>query len=187
MAAYFDKGKYRIRITDQSLGENRNGNPELQLRFDVIGIHTKAGVEEMNGEYPRTIYLVMTDGTIGTADKPGWVLEVLRSLNFNGQSFAQLDPSHEKAVSFVGLEIDARCDHEEYDGREREKWSIVRPNASSTLAPAKPLEKKSLRALDAKFGKVLKAVNGRPAPANDSNVATLDPPPPGRDSEEIPF
>jgi hypothetical protein len=185
MAAYFEQGKYKVRIEAQSLGENSKGNPELQLRLKILGYYEKNEFCEIDAEYPRTVYLVLTDATIGTSDKPGWVLQVLRALNFNGTSFAQLDPEHKDAVSFVGLEVDARCDHETWQGKEREKWSILRDGGGSTKA-RKPLEKKSLRALDAKFSKLLKATRPEPALAG-VGAGDLDPPPPGRSDEEIPF
>lgn len=203
MPAYYDRGKYRVKVVDQKLGENSKGNPEIQLVVQPLGIYAADGqVSTMHFPYTRTIFLVLTEGTIGTADQPGWVLLTLQYMGFNGKSFGDLDGSWK----CVGNEYDAICAHEEYEGKEREKWSIHRPASAGQGVAHKPLEKKGLRALDAKFGKVLKAVvNNTPAkPTVDPNkipagittteqlehynqTGELPPPPANRQPEDIPF
>lgn len=194
MAAFYEPGKYRVRVTKQQFGENKNSNPELQLAIKPIGIYEGEEPSDMEGLYDRTIFLTLTEGTLGTAEKPGWVMTTLLFLGFNGTSFAQLDPEHTKAISFVGKEFDARCDVEEYQGKEREKWNVLRPGTGSGGPATKPIATKAVRALDAKFGKLLKSSIGRPAPNSPADpestaaaIATMDPPPPGRAEEDIPF
>jgi hypothetical protein len=185
MAAFYDQGNYAVRIVGQSLTENKKGNPELQLTIKIVGQYAADGeLHPIDSEFNRTIFLTLTDGTIGTADRPGWVLEVLQYLGFTGASLAALDPDDKHHVSFVGRECNAYCKVETYEGKEREKWNISRPREAK---PAAPIDKKKLRGLDARFGKTLKAFAGRaPAtvppsepPASPAAAATAD--------DDIPF
>lgn len=176
----YDEGRFRVRIVDQQFGENKKGNPELQLIAQPIGYYNQ-GDEEFTPAYfqwPRTIFLTLTEGTLGTPDNPGWVMQTLKFLGFSGTSFSALDPNADNAHKFAGLEVDALCKHDEYDGKTREKWSILKPGGSRPQIGK--IEKKSVRQLDAKFGKVLKAV------ATEAPVAVMAAEPAG-DSEEIPF
>jgi hypothetical protein len=182
MAAYYEPARYRARITRQSLGENKKGNPELQIHFKPYGIYGPDGqLQPFDFPYERTVYLVFTDATLGTPDQPGWVIATLAHLGFTGDSFALLDPGEPNHVSFVNQEVDVFCEVETYEGKEREKWNIQR---QTTVSTQKPLEKKGIRALDAKFGRVLKTMSptrpiqpSMPAPA----MASVMP------EEEIPF
>ena len=193
MAAFYENGKYQALIVGQSLGENTMGNPEVQLRIKPIGIYDRTGeVSNFDGPYERTIYLVLTDATLGTPDKPGWVMQLLQFLGFNGTSFSQLDPAHPQAIDFTNKEVDAVCQVETYEGKDREKWNILR--GGSNNSPAKPLPNKAIRGLDAKFGKLLKSFRGIPAPnsqANPTSTATTAAESPNdafaRDAQEIPF
>jgi hypothetical protein len=154
VAAFYTPGRYRVRIVGQVLAENKKGNPELQLKVQPIGYYEKDEYVEHDFPYPRTVYLTLTEGTIGTPDKPGWIMELLRFMGFDGSSFGQLDPEAKDAVSFIGHEHDAICAVGDYEAKEREKWSIYRGGSG---AAAKPMEKKSIKALDAKFKALLKA------------------------------
>jgi hypothetical protein len=191
MAAFYDRGRYQGKIVNQILGENSKGNPELQLVVQPTAMYDEKGEPcKLSFPYSRTIYLVLTEATIGTPETPGWVVQTLNALGFNGKSFGELEPGQPDSWSCIGQAVDLRCDHDEYEGKEREKWSIARkPNTNGT--PTKTLEKKSLRALDAKYGKVLKvlaetapAPTAEPTPGAD---APLPPPPAGRTEAEIPF
>lgn len=174
MAAFYDVGNYNVICTGSSLGENKKGNPELQIRFKPT--HQLAD----NGEpvalpltWERTIYLTFTEATMGTESEPGWVLQTIAALGFTGQSFGDLEKHN-----FTGTPFQARCEHDEWDGKEKEKWSV---NRARTPKPVKPVEKKTLRTLDAKFGKALKAASaGVTAPP-------LPPPPADRQEADIPF
>ena len=76
MAAYFEQGKYRIRITAQAITENKNGNPEVQLTFDIIGQYRDNKPVMISAEYPRNrSYLVLPNKADGSrrTNEPGWV------------------------------------------------------------------------------------------------------------------
>lgn len=178
MAIYFHPGRYRARIDKQAVVENKKGNPEVQLTIVILGRYANdTEVIPCTEGYQRTVFMTLSPLTIGTETKPGWVLQTLQSLGFNAQSFGQLDPAHEQACDLTGQEVDAVCQTNSYNGQDREKWSVRRPGGGGN-APGKPLERKGLKALDTKYGKVLKAVNkNAPPPADDANPDT----PPGED------
>lgn len=184
---YYTAGKYTGRIVNQVLTENRAGNPELQLVFlPTASIDAHGQADSITTDFPRTIYLTLTERTIGTPEKPGWVLLTLQFLGFNGTSFSQLDPDSDNPCSFIGMEVELRCNIETYEGKDREKWSVIRPGAGTI---AKPAAKKTIRALDAKFSKLLKARTANPpsqpattqlAPTAQTDAALLG-------NEDIPF
>lgn len=189
MAAFYEANRYKVKITNQVLTENKKGNPELQLTVQPIAVYERGEFSEFAGPYERTVYITLTDGTIGTPDSPGWALQLLEFLGFNGQSFAQLDPADDNAISFIDTVVDARCVIDTYNGVEREKWDIIRPGRMT----ATTIDKKSIRALDAKFGKTLKSISKKQpvgAGVGDERVTlndSLPPAPKGRGQKDIPF
>ena len=155
MAIFYEQGRYLVRITNQVLTENKKGNPELQLTIKPLAVYEQGNDEPQFLEFPyeRTLFFTLTEATIGTASKPGWVLETLRFLGFQATSFGALDPSHPEHVSFVNNTHDAICQHEAYEGKDRERWNLWR----GERPPAAPIAREGIRKLDAMFGNVLKA------------------------------
>jgi hypothetical protein len=94
-----------------------------------------------------------------------WVTASLRHIGFTASSFSKLDPSVEGYQNLAGIEFEASCSHDSYNGKEKENWQILR-GKTQVKAP----EKAKLRELDAKFGSVLR---GTPV-----NTAALPPSPP---------
>lgn len=186
MATYYEEALYDVKIISQQLRENNKGNPELVLGIKPFR-HADAGHNIDDGK-PRAIYLTLTENTLGTPSNPGWVLQTLQWLGFTGTSFAQLDPEHPQAVLFEGKEVQALCKHEEYNGKENEKWSFWRGRSNTA---AKPVEKKTIRALDSKFKSLLKtfaATGAEPATvAAVGTVAETGISNDGPDESDIPF
>ena len=176
----YDRGLYRVRIDNQQLGESQNGNPQIVLTFTPLGQYDMKDNSLFTcPSEARSAFMTITDNTID------FILETLRHLGFQGNSFAQLDPDTTGFHDFRGVECDAYCKHDEYEGKTKEKWNISRGKVTLNV---KPLEKKDLRALDAKFGKKLKATpaatNGptKAPPARGQAPAPAAPVP-----EDIPF
>ena len=67
----------------------------------------------------------------------------------------ELDPTHPNAFDATGLEIDVQCEHEEYEGKDRERWQLPRGGMELNQ-----LDKKGLAGLQAMFGNKLKAAFG---------------------------
>lgn len=162
MGIYYEEGRYRVRIIDQVLsdGEKRadgsEKSPSLILEVEVLGMYNRDGELEgiKTSQYGRRIYLPLTDGTIGTAENPGWVLLTLRFLGWEGVDFGELNTASKPCCSFEGLEVDATCSYNEYQGKTNERWSIFRPKEPGE--GTKPMESKGIKMLNAKFANVLK-------------------------------
>lgn len=174
MSVHYDQGRYSARITGQTLAVNRSGNPELQLQITPYQFHRQDGPVQLGTDWPRTVYLALTEATLGTTDRPGWVLSTLSYLGFAGTSFAELDPENPDHHSFIGRDVEARCTHDAYEGKEREKWTISRPGGSA--ATGGRIDKKGLRALDARFGKLLKTLATKRHGQSATSPAPSSPP-----------
>lgn len=181
---HYEEGNYKAEITGQALVSNKKGNPELQLVIAPTTFEAPNGEQEpVRKTYPRTIYLTMTDATLGTESNPGWVFQTLQHLGFNRPSFSALDPADDNHQSFVGQTIEVSCKHDEYNGQNREKWSIYRTGATKTQG--EPMEKKAIRQLDTKFSKLLKSTaNDKSAP---KSTEAGDNTPSSGDDQDIPF
>lgn len=165
MAIQYEEGRYWVKVTGQAFGKSKKkGTPEFSLRVLVKG---RINPEQPDGDLlpcnqnERTIYLYITEGTAE------FVLRDLERIGFDKSSFKFLNPSNEHFHDFRDAEFEALCDHEEYEGKQNEKWRFAKPRGQMDVAP---LEADEVRKLDALFGKQLAKVgkksagNGSPAP-----------------------
>ena len=147
---YFDKGRYIGQLTNQQLGKTSNGNPQIVLTFNIIG---KVDLSDPQGalldcpKYERTVYRVITNKTID------YVLKDMEAIGFEGNSFGQIDSSMPGFQDLRGKEIELFCDHDNYEGKEKEKWGIY---TEFEGAKVEKLEAADVRKLDTLFGKALK-------------------------------
>jgi hypothetical protein len=164
VATAFEPGKYRCVIHGQAIvdGKAKSGGGKsaasFQLVFQPKFRHSAHGAEPCD-PYDRNMWLPLTEATIqGDGITPGWVLQTLRYLGWEGTSFAELDPSMagEKLFDLRNLEIDCSVEHEDYDGKVRERWSIVRSGVMTSA------EKSVVKSLDIMFSKMLKMTAPKP-------------------------
>lgn len=167
--ASFEKGRYRAKIVGQGFGETKpstpgkDPNPKFFWRIIPIGMYSidKPGGElaECN-QWERMIERVITENTVD------YFVQDLEKLGCSIRSFEQLDPENEGHYSFVDLEVDVFCNHKtSNDGKTFEEWRFSFGGGGKSRE-VEPLDKKSLRKLDALFGQKLKAAIGKPAKAN---------------------
>ena len=104
--------------------------------------------------FPPKIYLAVTDATMGTADRPGWVADTLKYLGFQGD-FANL----ERDVK--DKEVEVYCKYESNQkGQQVEKWNVSRPRT------AKPAARQEVRKLNTQFAGLFKGMRcPRPPPS----------------------
>lgn len=158
----YDKGRYIAEVTNQELSETKGSGakgpqPQFVLTFRPLGmrdLHNPGGELIACDEYERSIFRVINDKTIE------YVLEDLEALGFEGTSFDQLSQSHPNCYSFVGKEIEVSCQHEEYQGKTVERWSLAK-NGGGFIP--KKLDSQSAKKLDAMFGQKLKGKFGKTA------------------------
>jgi hypothetical protein len=96
------------------------------------------------------------------------LLSDLRAIGYDRDGLKYLDPEAQGAVDLFGREIDVVCDHEEYNGEERERWSIYHEPRR------KRVDANTLADLDAKFGDQLKRHLGPKQPASPPAPAPSD-------------
>lgn len=169
MAPAYDVGRYWGRITNQQLGESRNGHPQLVITFLILG---RVDPTDPDGDLvpcdqrERSVFRVIMESTLD------YVVEDLALLGFYGSSFRQLDLQAANAVNLCGSELAFFCDHDEYQGKVREKWSIARDGG----VQIKPLDDKAVRQLDAMFGAGLKTLPKPKAKPKPEPTAEVSPP-----------
>lgn len=169
-APFYPVGVYVGEVTAQALSKASTGTTQFVLRFKVLGTPTDDGGFFPDAhQYERTIYMAITEKTIG------FVTEALEKLGYGAGTFGALDPSHPNHESFVGNQIDVYCKHQaDQSGELRERWQLSRGSAGIKVVP---LEPKEVRELDALFGKNLKAKQkvSQPVPvATDGTEITDD-------------
>jgi len=178
-----NQGTYKGMIIGVDLGEASTGTPQIEVYVELSAQITEEGNSYVFDS--RTVYLPVTDQTIGDSDNIGWVLKVLKHIGWSGKSFQDFD-------GIEGREITLYCKHEEnQEGMEREKWSINVPRSQSLTS----MNKKDRRSLDAKFKSALKWVQSdqtktkakkptdKPKAIEEDVPVNLTP----EDGEEIPF
>jgi hypothetical protein len=129
MAPFYEAGRYRVEVINQSFSEASTGTVQFVLRFRVLKC-----VDPRNENLPsweRRAWFPITPNT-GTR-----VLADLRTLGSTARRFLELHPDTDGFYNFVGREIEVFCIHEPdyHNPKEmRERWSIrgERPLANKT-------------------------------------------------------
>lgn len=183
MSVFYQQGRYRGRVTKQAMGETSKGNPQFVLTFLVIGVYEGDDLETCSQSYERSVFRVINENTIK------YVLEDLKQLGYTRDSFKFLDPSATNFHNFAGEEYDFVCDHETYEGKDREKWQLARDGSGFEV---KPLASDKMRKLDALFGKGLRASAPlasapRGRAQSSAAVAEDDGPPNTPIDDDVPF
>lgn len=186
MQPFYQEGRYRAEVINQALGKNNKGTPQFVLKVHIASMLVD-GEETRVQQYDRTIYMYLTEKSAE------YTLDKLKGIGFEGTSIRQLDPNHQGCHSFIGMQIELDCKHEEdQNGDLREKWDLAF-NGSNDIEIT-PLDAAEARKLDALFGKSLGGT--KPAPAK--KTATRQPVPvavadtsnynnPEIDDDSIPF
>jgi hypothetical protein len=163
-----DSGKYRGRVVDYGVFESTAGKQHktVFVAFELLSKYASdtEALIPCPGE-KRTYIKAITPKTID------WVLADLKAIGYDRVAFRYLDPEVPDAVNLFGREVDVDCDHEVYEGKTRERWSIHREPSR------KKLGRDELAALDAQYADNLRRAFGGAKAA----VA------PAPDADEVPF
>lgn len=175
MSETYKPGRYRGRMNRVTLGaSNDKGTTQIAFEFTPIGMHGADGLETCAAD-PRTIFRYLKDTTID------FVIQDLAALGYDRESFAEIDSDHTNAFPWAGIEFDCRLKYEEYKGKEKERWEFARG-----MQTGKPIEDKTIRELDAKYGAYLKGRSNGSQPAKKP-VKQAAAPAPAHDDEQVPF
>jgi len=167
MSTYYTPGDYWGTVTKQAMGKTKTDKPQFVLSFTVLGQvdpQDETTYTPADAQYERTMFRVITDKTVKYA------CEDIEQIGLEISSWSQLDPSSLNHVSAVGTSHKFRCNHETWEGNVNEKWSLARGGEGLTVTP---LDDKSMRQLDAMFGKSLKQTT-KPAPKPAARPAIVE-------------
>ncbi len=178
---YTNGGKYKGRIVKWGLGESKEKKtPQLSFVVHIEREVAPDGTEYDCPTYERTIYRYITDATVER------LVDDLRRLGYEGESFDQLHPDHPQAHSFEGQEVRVYCKFEQYQNQDKEKFEF-----DFGTPEIKNMEKAAVSQLNAKFGAMLKAT-ARPAAEKAPPSAKAKPsgraaPASAKAGEEVPW
>jgi len=152
MSVFNEEGRYRARISAARIGKAKSGTDQVEFDLELLGIYEEAQgdsddnlVECKRGRFPNTVWLSLTEATMGTASQPGWVAQTLQYLGFDG--------NFDNVEQLVGWEGDFLCQYEDsLKGGQRERWSVWRGGTRT----AKPVEQKTVRTLKTRFSNLFK-------------------------------
>lgn len=164
-------GRYRAKVLYHTMTVNSAGNPELRLN---VLPYAGAEIPTLPPGYtpvPITIFLTITPGTMGEPGRPGWVLETLKHLGFKSQDLTILDPSSDTPHVFTGREVQILGTEDEFKGKKRTRWNILRNETES-----QPLATSALSALSSRYANVLATLLPK-----ESDL------PPGTQTDQPPF
>jgi hypothetical protein len=149
MSIFYEKGRYRCRVTNQGLGKAEKGTPFFFISFEplkfIIGPDQE---EDVTRSYERTAKRYLTDKTMEYA------IEDIVALGLEVDSPTQIDLEHPKAHSIVGNFVDMYCNHEAGEKGDFEKWGVARQVGGGFKAT--PIDRSEAKTLDAMFGSSLK-------------------------------
>ena len=166
----YEAGNYMVRVVSQQLGKTGTGKPQFILMFEVMNRLDPSRPDELLScdKAERTIYRTIAPKTVE------WILDEVKHLCDLGgidsalPGWEYLDPDTQYFMDLTGIEFEAYCRHETYKDREHEKWGI----SQGSGAQAEPLDDKSIRNLNALYGKQLKAFGGKAKPKADTKPVT---------------
>ena len=134
MAPYYDQGDYNATIVRHYYTQGQYG---LQLAIEI---------EPEGGDRKRTVYLGLLDENGNTAQYADRTVEALHAIGYHDQP-SRLDPQSANPASLVGQEIEVTC---KYNKNNNESWYVRTPRPENV-----PVEPKTLRQIDALFGKAV--------------------------------
>jgi hypothetical protein len=152
MAVFYEQTekneKFKCKIANAGLGKSHGGGDQIEVFVDVLGLQRGKDYFPAEPNWPgRSVYLSLTEGTLGTALQPGWVAQLLKWLGFVGPSFSDLDP-------LKGKEVYCTVKHDGFSGEPKEKWSILRP---FERAPMNPVPPQAVQKIDTKYAALVRS------------------------------
>jgi hypothetical protein len=133
---------YKAKATSWGWTETTNGHPQFWMGFDILGIADRncVNTQPKPCEPGRGRWSI----TPSTDKASAWLARTVRGLGYDRDDLLHLDPDHEGAFNFEGVEFLVECKHEEFNGQTREKWSMYTPRTK--------LASEKLAALNDRFG-----------------------------------
>lgn len=128
-------GVYIGKIKNWYRGVSQNGSAYIEFVVFVTERETEEGErEKLETPFSVPVTRYMTPGAlpITAAD--------LAYLGYTDGDPAKLDRDHPQAFNFRDKEVYVRCDHDEYQGKTREKWNLQRRKRPATAEERKRID-----------------------------------------------
>jgi hypothetical protein len=155
-------GNYQAEVLDQGFSKSpTKGTPYFFLHLKVLGRYDPDGKLVECPQFERT-YEQYVKEQVGIRI----FRKQLKSLGVEVGSLTQLFPGTPGCVSLVGRKIDVVCKMESYQGKQKERWSILESHER--------LDLNAVRMLDDQHRHLLQGSGQAPSPAvttpNDTDV-----------------
>lgn len=129
------RGFYKAFVKNWGLGKSSAGNFQFQLKLDVLGYYGEDTPDE--GAEPETIELSQRTVFLPITDKTKH--RTLMDLKWAGYPYnelraAYLTPGTQSSYDFSQRALLVHCDHDVWEGKAREKWSLPRPRGVMRLS-----------------------------------------------------
>ena len=163
-----EMGRYVARPMEWTVGEGENENrlPQFVCRFSLLQHWNGTAWDDVSADDLQItgyFYLAKTNGRLNT-----FTIDALKSsLGWDGSSIAGLANG-----DWSNTEVQVTVGQEEYQGKTKTKVKFINPRDSSpTGAPLDAADPQVVQSLDAKYGAMLRALNGNAKPANNTPPA----------------
>jgi hypothetical protein len=179
-------GSYVGKIVKHELGLAKSGNQQIVFTVkvtDEVDEQDPSQVTELDKEYTRTIYETISDNT---AER---VVKLLKTLGFEGDSFAQLDENECEAADFqdlAGKQVPLLCEENNYQGNQNERWRFNFPGLGG--GEVRKASSEEIRKIDAKYGDLFAKVTTTKEETKDATpVKTKEKPKTTGKKDKVPF
>lgn len=116
-----EEGIYMGEIQHWFLGQTQNGTPFLEFSILVTAEeHPDGSTQKVEKPFTAPVPLYLSSKARENS------ITTLKYLGFTDTDPRKLDRKHPKAHNFAGLPVHVRCNIEEYNGRENNKWQFSR-------------------------------------------------------------
>jgi len=173
MALIDRPGTFRGYITEQAIGESKNGHTQLEAKFTATQMYDQETKQWLDwSHYDETeikgyLYLASKNQEwYKTAE------QLMKALGWSGTSFSELDET-----DYSKTLVQFRVAMDNYNGKPTLKVVWVDNANAEPGSSLKKMDKNAVKALDAKFAKAFKALTGGAKPKSVPVGKPADPTP----------
>ena len=152
-------GLYKARIANWGFNKAKTGTPQLVFQFDLMAeidpTLPDAMTQFQEPYVQRSLFRALTK------DAVEYVVEDLKKLGYDRETFDEFDPAHPNAFPFKGVEFDVKCEHDVWNNRPVERWAFSWAGGGPAMGA---LPQDDMRKVNMLFGAKLKGLRaGKPA------------------------
>lgn len=153
MSTTYSPGRYQAQIIEQGFAESTGKHvPYFFMQFRILGRYIDSDTVQECQRFERTYQEYLVSETSINILKGA-----LEAIDVHITGLAQLEPTTPGAINLVGRVIPVICEYEVQDGKQWERWRILRQRTKLDLS--------ALQGLSDKFAHLLRGNNGHATPA----------------------